>query len=471
MTMGLDLPESVSRAVVHGWAETAFSPAFVARADSVDACSQALDFCRAKRLSVIPRGGGYTFGDMITSQGNLLLDTKGMNAVLQWQPETGEMSVEPGVTIGQVLSLAMPAGWILPSCPGGKNVTMAGALGNDVHGKDSWHVGTFMECVKGIRLLLASGEEREVDRETDETLFRAVAGGMGLLGVVVRLDIQLLRPASVFVTETSIVSENIIQTVQLMEKAKAEADLLLAWVDAFATGSSVGRGYVSCGCWADTAPAWDQERMHISLSETNKVFGKIPAKPFWWFARPFFRPVGMRVANMLAYTLRKRKSVAPTAPALFSEHNFIHNKIPELIHVFRPYGLVEFQVMFPNSSAGETLTGFLELCQKLGMASLLGGTKAHRSGGGLLSFAGDGYSFSVDLQLRGRRKAEVVSNALLLFDYVVKNAGKLFLAKDSCLTREHFRAMYPGHTEFMQIKQTVDKECLFVSDMYHRLLA
>ena len=472
--MRQDLPPGMRVERVHGWAEVEYVDCLVARATDLESLRAVLDHCRAKGLGLVPRGGGYTFGDMFTNRDGVVLDTRAMNRVKTWDPATGRLTAEPGVTIGDVLRLGLPAGWVLPACPGGKNVTMAGALGNNVHGKDSWKFGNFVECVQCFTLLLADGSLRRVDREADPAVFHAAAGGMGLLGVVTEITIQLHRPPSVFVAEGAAVSPNIRRTVEIMEAAKADTDLLLAWVDAFPGGDAVGRGYVSRGRWLapDQAPAWDDARLEAALSETGKVFGRIPAKPFWFVGRPFFRPLFLRQANRLAYFLRRRGGdTAPAGAAMFADHNFVHNKIPELIHVFRPYGLAEFQVLYPGADAGDKLARLLEFCRRLGMCSLLAGTKAHRADASPLSFAGDGYSFSVDLQLRGRNMSRFKEDSARLLDLVVRDGGKCFLAKDRFLTREHFQAMYPEHVQFLKTKAELDPDGLFTSDMYRRLMA
>jgi decaprenylphospho-beta-D-ribofuranose 2-oxidase len=57
-----------------------------------------------------------------------------------------------------------------------------------------------------------------------------------------------------------------------------------------------------------------------------------------------------------------------------------------------------------------------------------------------------------------------------LVESVIRFGGKVHLAKDMVLTRDQFRRLFPKYGEFLEIKQRVDPDELFQSDMYRRLL-
>ena len=92
---------------------------------------------------------------------------------------------------------------------------------------------------------------------------------------------------------------------------------------------------------------------------------------------------------------------------LFSEYNFMHNKIPDIKHVYRPHGFLEFQPLIPKKDGSEKLKELLILCQHFGSESLLCGMKAHKADDYLISYEGDGYSIGVDIQIGGRSKDQI----------------------------------------------------------------
>ena len=91
----------------------------------------------------LPVGMGRSYGDVcLLKDGNLLLTT-GMDRLIDFDPETGLLTAEAGITLAQILDFAVPRGFFLPVSPGTKYVTLGGAIANDIHGKNHHTAGTF----------------------------------------------------------------------------------------------------------------------------------------------------------------------------------------------------------------------------------------------------------------------------------------------------------------------------------------
>ena len=148
----------------------------------------------------------------------------------------------------------------------------------------------------------------------------------------------------------------------------------------------------------------------------------------------------------------------------------MHNKIPDLKQVYRPFGFLEFQPIIPKKCGSEAMREVFEIAHRFGCQSLLCGVKAHQADDNMLSYSGDGYSFGIDVQVRGRNMERVGKFAETLFQFIQDCGGKTFLAKDELLSRDLFQKMYPRYEEFLGIKQQLDPHELFASDMYRRLL-
>ncbi|MFT7091455.1 MAG: FAD/FMN-containing dehydrogenase, partial [Candidatus Azotimanducaceae bacterium] len=65
----------------------------------------------------LPFGRGRSYGDVCLSSKGQLLDTRNMDSFLEFNRETGLMTCQSGVQLGEILDLCMPAGWIIPVSP------------------------------------------------------------------------------------------------------------------------------------------------------------------------------------------------------------------------------------------------------------------------------------------------------------------------------------------------------------------
>ena len=467
------LPTWLRRETLQGYAETGKSMGMVAYPFTVEECRAVLEFAKKNFLTICPRAGGLSYGDMILNEEHVVINLSRMDRVLEYDFEIGLIVVEPGVCFSEIFQRTMIHNWTLASCPGSMGVTVGGAISNNVHGKDTWKESNFGDQVTQLKLLTASGEVVEISRVRDRVLFEAVVGGMGLLGIIVEATLQLKKIPSPFVEVTSVVTRSIEESLEFIEIYNREWDFSVAWADAFARGRGLGRGFVTAARWIDEKISLAPERLARSLKTPTHIFGVLPAKPTWTICRPFFNPVGIRIANLANYTfanIKKMFNQPRNARLLFTDYNFMHNKIPDLKQVYRPFGFLEFQPLIPKASGKEAVREVFKIAHQFGCQSLLCGVKAHRVDDNMLSYSGDGYSVGIDVQVRGRNMEEVKKFADTLFRFVQSCGGKAYLAKDELLSRDLFQKMYPRYEEFLGVKQKLDGNELFASDMYRRLL-
>ena len=92
--------------------------------------------------------------------GATLLDCRGLDRFIAFDPASGRLHCEAGVTLGEIIALVLPQGWFLPVTPGTRHVTVGGAIGNDVHGKNHHLAGSFGRHLLSFELLRSNGERR-----------------------------------------------------------------------------------------------------------------------------------------------------------------------------------------------------------------------------------------------------------------------------------------------------------------------
>src|SRR5262249_34009912 len=179
------------------------------------------------------------------NQGNLLLPTRGLNRIIDYDRGQGVLTAEAGATFREILNLIVKDGWFPPVTPGTSHLTLGGAVANDVHGKDHPTAGTFGRHVREL-ILHRSDRPDPVRCAPDENaeLFRATIGGLGLTGFIgsVRFPLQRI-PGPMVETRTKRGD----CVAFFGEPADPEFPHRVAWLDASAPESEFGRGVFSEG--------------------------------------------------------------------------------------------------------------------------------------------------------------------------------------------------------------------------------
>ena len=441
----------------------------VARPVSVEDCVQLVEWCRVQRRQLCPRGSGLSYGDSSLHADAIVVDLRNMNAITRWDMSLGVLTAEAGTTLAAVMETTLPDNWNLTAIPGTGELTVGGAIANDVHGKDGTHVGNFNDQIISMDLITPDGRIVKLTPK-DHSLFQATIGGLGLTGIIVRATLQLKAVPSPYIRTQIRMTQNLEATCTELKKAATESNFAIAWLDAFARGKSLGRGYVQRGNW-DDAEAVDAQSPAPHYEKPTRVFGLIPVALFWPLVRPFFNRISFRVVNALYFTLmRSRHGKSPQSSRLhFFHFNFLHNQIPEFRQIYGARGFVEIQPLIPEHHGARGIAQVLELCQRHGKESYLCGLKYHNTSGGMLSFAGKGFSFGIDIAMSRGGQAKMRDFLDELFALLRSLGASVHLAKDHSMTREDAGHLIEERERFMDIRRELDPDCMLVSDMSERL--
>jgi FAD/FMN-containing dehydrogenase len=129
-------------------------------------------------------------------------------------------------------------------------------------------------------------------------------------------------------------------------------------------------------------------------------------------------------------------------------------------------GLTQHQCVLPNEAGLGAARRFLEVLVARGGASFLCVIKdCGPEGVGMLSFPRPGISIALDIAVREDTQALIDA----LNEVVLKEGGRIYLAKDALTRAEHFRAMEPRLPEFLRVRRKWDPEGRFRSAQSVRL--
>lgn len=178
------------------------NPTFVSRrieAHTLDDVVRTVKRARNERRPMAIAGGRHAMGGQQFLSGGTLLDMRGMNRVRHFDEERGLLEVEAGIQWPGVLRayLGRPGGmhcaWgIRQKQTGADRLTIGGAVAANIHGR-CLGAPPFVDDLESLEVVTAEGEVIHCSRREHQELFRHVAGGYGLFGVVTAATLRLVR--------------------------------------------------------------------------------------------------------------------------------------------------------------------------------------------------------------------------------------------------------------------------------------
>ncbi|MEM6891324.1 MAG: FAD-binding oxidoreductase [Pseudomonadota bacterium] len=381
----------------------------------------------ASTPSLIARGNGRAYGDSAINPQATLRMTH-FNRMIAFDPATGQLEVETGVTLGEIIKAFLPRGWFPMISPGTKFVTVGGAIAADVHGKNHHKDGSFRTCVDWIDVLDAEGNVQRCSPTENARLFDYTLGGMGLTGIILRAAIRLRPVETGWLRQTTLATPDLHATIQAFE-AGHDATYSVAWIDCLGRGASLGRSLVMLGEHAaltDLPPERADKPFDIEARRALSVPVEFPS-----FALNRF---SLQAFNALYYRMgaRRKGEQLVNWDAYFYPLDAIHgwNKI------YGRKGFAQYQCVLPLDRSEAGLTCLLEETEKAGAGSFLAVLKRFGVQDSAFSFPMEGYTLALDFPVTPKTKALLERLDRITLDH----GGRFYLAKDSRMTAKTFQA-------------------------------
>ena len=442
---------------VTGWGRTAPSAARLIRPRTYEEAALAVRECGAR--GGIARGLGRAYGDAAQNAGGAVLDMTGLDRVHAIDADSGTVLCDAGVSLHRLMEVLLPLGWFVPVTPGTRYVTVGGAIGADIHGKNHHVSGSFSRHVLSLELLTADGQVRTVVPGTP--LFEATAGGMGLTGVILTATVRLLP------VETSLMCVDTERAGDLDDLMARLADTdhryrySVAWIDLLARGRATGRAVLTRGDHAplDALPRRARTRGEPLSFRTSRL----PAAPS-------FVPEGLlsRTTVGLFNELWYRKAPRARTGQLQRIPAFFHplDGVPHWNRVYGRGGFVQYQFVVGHGRE-DALRRIVRRISERRCPSFLAVLKRFgESDPGWLSFPVPGWTLALDIPASLPGLGGFLDE---LDEEVACAGGRVYLAKDSRLRPELLTAMYPRLDDFRALRARIDPRGVFVSDLARRL--
>ncbi len=392
---------------------------------------------RRGRLSVLAHGLGRSYGDSCLNPDGLLILTRGLDRLLGFDPETGLVRCEAGVSLADLLTTVCgrpaPGGgvWYLPVTPGTRFVTVGGAIANDVHGKNHGVAGSLGRHVAALELLRGDGTRLTCSPERNGELLAATVGGLGLTGLILEATLKLAAVEGPLLEVEDLRLDDLEGFFRAAE-GSAEWTYTVAWVDCLARGRQLGRGIFSRARHrAGTAVAPPAgPRLEVPITPPVSPLNRLTLRAF---NALLWRRLGPR---------GRRRRLLPAHAFLFPL-----DAIGGWNRLYGPRGFRQYQCVVPEAGAPAAVRRLLETIADaregsfLAVLKTLGGPASP----GLLSFPMAGTTLALDFPERGASTVELLDR---LDRIVLEAGGRLYPAKDGRMPAAVFRAGFPEWERF-----------------------
>lgn len=405
--------------------------------------------------ALVARGMGRSYGDASLNSGGIISSER-LNRFIEFDAEKGVITAEGGVSLAEILDIAVVKGWFLPVVPGTKYASLGGAIACNIHGKNHYAKGDFAEYVLHLKLCLPNGESLDCSAAKNAEIFWATCGGMGMTGYIERATLQLIPIESASLGCWRVKAENIEEMVALFRENATNSDYMIGWIDHFARGKNLGAGIF-------------EKSNHCKLTD-GLPLGKYREKPPSFSVPKFFPAFTLNKYSMALYNRARFCGIGKKGATMKRNFFEFFHPLDALKNWNRMYGnngFFQYQFIVPEGkNAAIDMRNILQLIQDSEHFSFLAVIKYHRGGKGLMTFPIAGFSIALDFPA-----GEKILGLLDKIDEeLCRTGGRIYLAKDARAKPGTIEKMYgKNFREWKKIIKEIDPQNKMDSAMGKRL--
>jgi FAD/FMN-containing dehydrogenase len=457
-----------------GWGGAVASFGYVYRPSTLQGIKEVFRLATASNRKITFRGAGRSYGDAAIGAENIVLDTSRMNRILDWNPDSGIITMEPGVTLEQLWQYIIEDGWWPPVVSGTMYTSIGGCLSMNIHGKNNFKAGPIGDHVLSFDIMLPSGEIKTATPEGDPELFFSAISGFGMFGVFTSITMQMKKVYSGLLHIKAWTTKDLRGLFDIFEKHIPESDYLVGWVDCISSGDKLGRSIVHQANYfkagEDHNPAQTLRVANQTLP--NSILGIFPKSSVWMLLRPFTNNFGMKLVNALRILASKLPIIgAPVYDQSHAEFAFLLDYVPGWKKSYGEGGLIQYQSFVPKEHAEKVFRAQIEMCQSAELPPYLGVFKQHKPDKYLFSHAVEGFSLALDFKVTEKKRKVLWELCGKMNDLVLAHGGRFYFAKDATLRPQDFKAFLGEETlkKFVELKKKYDPENILQTDLSRRL--
>jgi FAD/FMN-containing dehydrogenase len=426
---------------------------------------QALDYARAKGLTISPAGVRHSMGGHAFRRGGVMLDMRRMNSI-KLNSERSTMTVRAGATWHDIQNAIHPR-FAVKAMQSTDIFTVGGSISVNAHGMDH-QAGAIRNSIRSLRVMLAEGSVETVSRTENPELFDLVVGGYGLFGVILSAELDVV-PNAIYRSERELISTSALP--DRLAKIIADPSIGLMYTHiSTAPGSLLDEALIytyhhTNETGAERAPLSEvgsvkMRRLTVNLAKKSTAF-----RSFKWWAEKNLEH------RAEACTVTRAQAMKDGEACLVSRNDPMHDSVPYLRNAMKNDTDILQEYFIPRDRLLPFIDGLRDVLRQHDANLLNASVRVVGKEDNRLSYA-PAPAYSVVLYFNQRTDAEgnagMAKLTSALIDLTRAQGGRFFLPYQLYYSPRQLVAAYPEVRDVFAAKRKWDPDAMFSNTWYER---
>ena len=399
----------------------------------------------------IPRGAGLSYAPASFGKDKLIRDMCSFDRILEFDESSKIVVVEAGISLKKLLTWSFSKQLFLPVLPGQPEITVGGCVAANVHGKNPYKDGTFMEQVEWIELSHPTLGTKIISRSNEKKIFNATCGGLGLTGIITKVALKLQKLSSEIVNLSPKKTESLKNTLEIMKQHTSD-DLLYSW-NMGSTLFNFGKGIVTSGIFSDDSSSkTPQIKERKDMNSNDRL---LPFSLWNTFSSLIINSINRKIQS--GKNIVKKDVYSALFPFVGTARMFYG--------LYGSNGFNEYQVLIKKKYSVEFIDDLTKLIKSEKPSLTILVMKLFNGKQKLLHFSDEGLSIILNL----KHCNSTLKFLKKLDDIVISYKALPYIVKDSRLTKEVVEQCYPEYHVFKEILNEIDPKRIFKSELSERM--
>lgn len=400
---------------------------------------------------IISTGANLSYSPLSFDKNNISILLKKFNRIINFNPKKKEITVEAGMTFGELLNFTLRYNLWIPQIPGYPLITLGGAVATNAHGKSCATDGTIRNSVKSIFLYHKNNGWLNLSNEENNEIFELTIGGLGLTGTILSITFKLEEIKNLnFLTYKNKVNSFEECVARIIKNSKRNNSYIYSWNMA-GNIKDLGSGII----FENIPDAFSKEEIS-KIPVKRKINSLRPPITIW-------NKVSIQLANYLFFVLNSKSNIKKNENFLSVFFPFYGKESYFLF--FGNKGFIESQLLLPQNKVNEFFDEFRYLFKIYKPSITLLSFKNMKGSQKFLRFEDNKICLTIDYINNEINKRFMQEVDLLCEKYEILPS----IIKDSRVTKTTFEKCYKNLGDFKDKLNRFDKKRVYSSSTSERL--